>query len=50
MLFPPGAAYKTENRQPASGGGQLSYREDFFVIPALAEITSSETLVSEKAP
>ena len=22
----------------------------FFVIPALAEITSSETLVSEKAP
>jgi hypothetical protein len=26
------------------------YLEDFFVIPALAEITSSETFVSKKAP
>jgi hypothetical protein len=26
------------------------HREDFFVIPALAEITSSETFISEKAP
>jgi hypothetical protein len=25
-------------------------REDFFVTPALAEITSPDTLVSEKAP
>jgi hypothetical protein len=41
MLFSSEQRYKTENRQPALGGGQLSYREDIFVTSALAEITSN---------
>jgi hypothetical protein len=40
---------KQNNRLPASGGGQL-FTMKIFVIPALAEISSLNPLVSRKAP
>jgi hypothetical protein len=38
---------KQNNRQPASGGGQLFTVEISLFIPALAEITSSKLLLGE---
>ena len=43
-------AYKQNNRLPASGGGQSFTVEKSLFTSALAEITSSETFVSKKAP
>src|SRR6516164_11272323 len=47
--FAPGAG-KQNNRQPTSGGGHRSPWRYHLLTSALAEISSSKTLVLEKAP
>jgi hypothetical protein len=46
----PGAAPENKITANLHQAAVNIHREDFFVIPALAVITSSETLVSKKAP
>jgi hypothetical protein len=50
LSLPTPGARKQNDRLPASGSGQVLAVEVSFFTSALAEITSSETFVSEKAP